>query len=195
MAGFDYKNMGLKVLDVVVGVGAAVAGAKGGPEAAKGVMMAGNAIKSGVNEATGDGSRADRHDRADFQARDATLVRKREAAVTANDDAAVSRAELIRLGWSPERADEILSGPSEEVSLASLLGSGDGRETAPATSESPRVRPRSGQSLASAKGTRLPESEGSVVKGTEGSKVDEYEGSTTLASLGKVVSGVLGKKV
>lgn len=194
MADFDYKSIGLKALDVVVGIGSAVAGGYGGPAAAQGVQMAGGAIKEGINEATGEGerSRADKHDRADFQAR-GRVVQQPRAPVEPADDGAASRAELLRMGWTPEQADRIIAGPTSGVTLASLVG----EESPPRVEvvdvyelERPVRRVRA-QRVATTDGRRIKGGDGATVKGARPEKVDESEGSSTLASLGKVISSVV----
>jgi hypothetical protein len=106
----DWKNIGTKAIDIVAGVGGAVAGAYGGPAAASGVQQAGGAIKSLVEDGGGapKQTRSERFDRADFQAR------KKSPPVTLGD-ADTTRAELTRLGWTPEQIDTILSGPKPQA--------------------------------------------------------------------------------
>lgn len=104
----DWKNIGTKAIDIVAGVGGAVAGAYGGPAAASGVQQAGGAIKSLVEDG-GDApkqTRTERFDRADFQAR-------KKSTPTSVGDEDTTRAELARLGWTREQIDTILSGPAK----------------------------------------------------------------------------------
>jgi hypothetical protein len=185
----DYKKLGLTALDVVVGIGSAVAGGYGGPEAAKGVQMAGSAIKTGVNDFTGDGGRADKLDREDFQARSRAIEQRNKTPETEeSSDLAFSRQELIRQGWSAEKADRILAGPGEGTTVAGLFGEPGG--------DAPKEggRRNRGRTVAGAEGRRVREDEGQTTKGKRGDTVEATEGNGTFAALGKVLSGVLSNK-
>lgn len=69
MADIDFKQIGLAAKDIIIGVGAAAAGATGGPAAAEGVMKAGSGLDRILNMAGVEESRADKFDRADYAAR------------------------------------------------------------------------------------------------------------------------------
>lgn len=188
--GFDYKKLGLTALDVVVGVGSAVAGGYGGPEAAKGVQMAGSAIKSGVNNLTGDESRAEKYDRADFQARGNALELRNSPPPTEQpSDDGFAREELLRKGWSAEQAESILAGPGEGTTLASLLG----ERNESSTRETGGRRNR-GRVVGGAEGRRVPTEEGQIAQGNRGKTAESSEGSSSLAAIGKVLTGVLSNK-
>ena len=71
----DAKTIGYAAKDILIGIGTAVAGAKGGPEAAKGVSKAGDGIDRILeNVMPGDKkqTREERFDRGDFTARSKT---------------------------------------------------------------------------------------------------------------------------
>ncbi|MFO0576111.1 MAG: hypothetical protein U1A78_19080 [Polyangia bacterium] len=68
----DAKTIGYAAKDILIGIGTAVAGAKGGPEAAKGVSKAGDGIDRILeNVMPGDKkqTREERFDRGDFASR------------------------------------------------------------------------------------------------------------------------------
>lgn len=210
----DAKFIGLKALDVLTGIGAAVAGGYGGPDAAKGVMMAGGAIKDITGEATGgeERSRADRHDRADFQAREAVVAKKQEAAALSADDRASGRAELMKLGWSAEKADMILSGPRDGVTVAALTSEtpqqGQTQKTpqnqqAQQMVASNQAKPEEqngvgavlGKLLKGATATRVAEQPGKVVSGAEATNdSDAYQGTQVLSSIGTLIKGASSQK-
>src|SRR5262245_62154651 len=66
MADLDFKQIGLAAKDIILGVGTAAAGAKGGPAAAEGVGKAGSGIDRILGMAGVMETRADKFDRADF---------------------------------------------------------------------------------------------------------------------------------
>ena len=112
----DWKSMAGKGLDVVVGVASAAVGVTGGPEAAKGVQMAGGGIKGIVEEATGTGgkpSRKEQLERADFGSRE------KPKTVTAPSDEDSARTALIALGYSREEVERILEGRPQRMAAAS----------------------------------------------------------------------------
>lgn len=111
----DWKSLAAKGLDVVVGVASAAVGVTGGPEAAKGVQMAGGGIKGIVEEASGGGAgtekptRQERLDRQDFQSRDKGSVSKIDAQVQPlNSDEKSARLSLLQLGYTDAEVEEIL---------------------------------------------------------------------------------------
>lgn len=65
----DFKQIGLAAKDILFGVGAAAAGATGGPAAAEGVGKAGSGLDRILGMAGVTESRGDKFDRADFAAR------------------------------------------------------------------------------------------------------------------------------
>lgn len=203
MADLDYKGVGLKVLDVVVGVGSAVAGGYGGPEAAKGVQMAGTAIKGIANDATGDGNRADKLDREGFELRQQALVAKQQQQqqqqqtdgssvpqASAGDDPEI-RAELIRLAWSPAQADQILAGPSKGVTLASLFPANG--NTAVAQQDATSMRRVSGSTVPTAEGTKVAQTTGATVRPQTPRKTEEYESVGPMAAIGTILSSFTKK--
>lgn len=193
----DGKTIGLKALDILVGLGAAVAGGTGGPEAAKGVMMAGGAIKDLTNQATGgeETTRSERHDRADFQLRDAALAKQKQVAVA--DDRAASRAELLKLGWPEEAIDQILKGPPQQSPAPpAQTASAQGEQTAAAKTP---ADPKSamgeviGRLLKGAAGQTAKQQPGSTMSGEDGSAEDAAEGSKALSALGTVLKTAMSK--
>lgn len=194
----DGKAIGLKALDILVGIGAAVAGGTGGPEAAKGVMMAGGAIKDITNEATGgaEATRSERHDRADFQARDAAVAKQKQLAVA--DDRAASRAELLKLGWTEEAIEQILKGPPRQTSAPPAPG-----PPPPSPAKVPEtVTAEEGSALAGvvgkllkgSVGTKAQAQSGNVLVGEEGiSDADAVEGVKALSALGTVLKTFTSK--
>src|SRR3569832_859891 len=183
----DKKKIGFAALDLVTGIAAAAVGVTGGPDAAKGVMMAGNSIKTGIGGYTGEEqTRADKHDREGFQARDAVLAQKKQAALIENDDRATSKVELLRLGWSSDRADQILAGPTEGVTLAAVFApAGDSKGDAVVQQDQRRKPKGTGQTLASA--------DGSTLKATEGKTTEAVDGNAIVSVVGKIVSGAMSK--
>jgi hypothetical protein len=110
----DWKSMAGKGLDVVVGVASAAVGVTGGPEAAKGVQMAGGGIKGIVEEATGGEkpSRKERLERADFGARE------KPRTVTPPSDEENARNALIALGYSGGEVERILEGRPQRMAAS-----------------------------------------------------------------------------
>lgn len=111
----DWKSMAGKGLDVVVGVASAAVGVTGGPEAAKGVQMAGGGIKGIVEEATGNGdkpSRKERLERADFG------VREKPRTVTPASDEEKARNALMALGYSDVEVERILEGRPQRMAAS-----------------------------------------------------------------------------
>jgi hypothetical protein len=137
----DAKEIGFAAKDILIGIGTAVAGAKGGPEAAKGVGKAGDGIDRILgNVMPGDKkpTREERFDRGDFGARpQLTPPQEPPAANAATSheepprkaetpsgqnlgDAKIVLEHLKSLGWTDEKAQQILGGP-ESTSLAAVV--------------------------------------------------------------------------
>lgn len=111
----DWQSLAGKGLDVVVGVASAAVGVTGGPEAAKGVQMAGGGIKGIVEEASGKGektSRAEKLERADFG------PRERPKSVTAPSDEESARNALMALGYSAVEVERILEGRPQRIAAS-----------------------------------------------------------------------------
>jgi len=115
--GIDGKGIGLAVKDIVIGVAAAAVGAAGGGQAgASGVLKAGDGIDKIINLATGGDSRGQRFDRADYAAKpqpQATAPAPTPTAPTTPTDRDQALVHLGTVGWTPEQADKILSGPQK----------------------------------------------------------------------------------
>ena len=108
----DWKNIGTKAIDIVAGVGGAVAGAYGGPAAASGVQQAGGAIKSLVEDG-GDApkqTRTERFDRADLGTRRTPAPVVRPPAVNMDQQTKL-RSYFASLGWSGSDLERIMNGP------------------------------------------------------------------------------------
>lgn len=127
------KDMGLAIKDIVLGLGGAVAGVAGGPAAATAVAKAGSGIDRLIGESppAEKTSRGERFDRADFGARPpqqqpastkpaAPPAAKpptpppepEEEPAEPTGDADIATEYLRSVGWSAERVEGILSGPS-----------------------------------------------------------------------------------
>lgn len=154
----DWKNIGTKAIDIVAGVGGAVAGIYGGPAAASGIQNAGGAIKSLVDDGNGDKkpSRRDQHDRQDFQAR----AKPQAAAAPANPDEQVARTELAKLGYSSAQINAILAGPGQK----------EPQQTPPIAV---------GQTEKAVDGKTIAAVAASAIKGAIGVGADTYEGTNT----------------
>lgn len=192
----DAKFIGLKALDIVAGLGAAVAGGVGGPKAAEGVMMAGGAIKDLANAGGEAPSRAERHDRADFQARETVAAKKQEQQAVASDDRASGRAELVKLGWSPEEADRILNGPQRTPAASASTAQTQPQPTAqPASGDSESgTAAVLGKLLKGVMASRATEEKGTPLSGAKGvNDFDDYQGSENIGALGTVLKSVLTK--
>lgn len=180
----DAKSIGYAAKDILIGIGTAVAGAKGGPEAAKGVSKAGDGIDRILeNVMPGDKkqTREERFDRGDFASRaktaptqelpqqgttapQETAPREAPRAEQADKpppaappgerlgDAKIAMGYLKSLGWSEEKAEQILGGP-ERTSLAALATREVGGTRA-AESEGAAIRPSAGRSHPKTSGFR-----------------------------------------
>ncbi len=167
----DGKAIGLTVLDVVTGVGAAVAGVYGGPAAATGVAMAGGAIKNLATDGQGTpDSRGERFEKADFATRAKATESKRAGLIAQASDAEATKAELRGLGYSEAKIDGILAG----------------KTTGPAAVGAPIV---------ATEGKRAAEKSGQEIAAQPGAKTG-WDGTNTseLASIGKVIWGALSQK-
>lgn len=69
MGDLDFKQIGLAAKDVIIGIGAAAAGAKGGSAAAEGVLKAGSGLDRLLGMAGVAETRGEKFDRADYAAR------------------------------------------------------------------------------------------------------------------------------
>lgn len=173
MGDIDWKNVGVKAIDIVAGIGGAVAGAYGGPAAATGIQTAGGAIKSFIDDGSGEAkmSRREQHDRQDFQARTKVLP-PAQASATANPDEAIARAELAKLGYSAQQIDTIIAGPSRPGTQA----------TATAAATAPKDVPVvPGESTKAVDWKKIAEVAGTAIKGAVGTSADTYEGTNTAA--------------
>lgn len=161
----DWKNIGSKAVDIVAGVGGAVAGAYGGPAAASGVQTAGGAIKSFIDEGGGDKkqSRREQLDRQDFQARSKVVPPAQVASPTSPDEA-ITRRELAKLGYTAEQIDVIVAGPGREPT-----------QTLPGK-DVPVVQ---GESTKSVDWQKLATVAGAAIKSAVGTNAESYEGTNT----------------
>lgn len=192
----DAKFIGLRALDIVAGLGSAVAGGVGGPKAAEGVMMAGGAIKDLANAGGEAPSRAERHDRADFQSRETVAAKKQEQQVVASDDRASGRAELVKLGWSPEEADRILNGPQRTPAASASTAQNQVQPAAqPASVEADGgTATVFGKLLKGVMASRVAEEKGAPLPGAKGvNDFDDYQGSENIGALGTVVKSLVTK--
>lgn len=166
----DWKNIGTGALDVVVGIGSAVAGAYAGSAGAAGIQMAGGGIKR-LAQLEDSKSPADKFERGDFGTREKLVEQRRIYAVISADDELSSRAELQRLGYSEGEIGAILAGKQGGAGL-------DGNRAAAASPA---------QILGAA---------GSPQKGAQPQPIVGAEGENTnaLASIGKLISGALAGK-
>ena len=182
----DAKEIGFAAKDILIGIGAAVAGAKGGPEAAKGVNKAGDGIDRILgNVMPGDKkpTREERFDRGDFAARpqqappqeaappkemtspqEARTPEKVSAPAEPGQrlgDAKIAMDHLKSLGWTDDKINQLLSGP-ERTSLAAVMGKEVGG-TRVMRSEAEAIRPAPGRSLPKTDGFRQDPVEGARV--------------------------------
>lgn len=179
----DAKTIGYAAKDILIGIGTAVAGAKGGPEAAKGVSKAGDGIDRILeNVMPGDKkqqTREERFDRGDFASRAKPAPELAQQGTTAPQetapreaprtepadrpppaappgerlgDAKIATDYLRSLGWSEEKARQILAGP-ERTSLAALVTREVGGTRA-AQSEGEAIRLSAGRSHPKTSGFR-----------------------------------------
>lgn len=178
MAGIDIKGIGLAVKDVVVGVAAAAVGAAGGGQAgASGVLKAGDGIDKIVGLATGEDSRAQRFDRADFaakpnqtpQASANKAAPQQPTQPQTPTDRELALAHLASVGWNQDQASKILTGP-QQYPLAQI---------AP-----PQVD-----------GQRVEMAQGSTVKQEPGSPVALIPGDAIHPQAGTAVPLVEGRRV
>ncbi len=121
----DFKKIGLAAKDIVFGIGAAAAGAEGGPAAAEGVKKVGSVVDNliGVTPPPPEPkpSRADKFDRIDYGARPkkaaqvaatvAAPASEQDSASPVDVDAQTTVSYLIARGWSAEKVQEFLRGP------------------------------------------------------------------------------------
>ena len=159
----DWKNIGSKAVDIVAGVGGAVAGAYGGPAAASGVQTAGGAIKSFIDQGDQKQSRREQLDRQDFQAR-SKVVPAAQVASPTNPDEAITRRELAKLGYTAEQIDVIVAGPGREPT-----------QTLPGKD----LAVVQGESTKSVDWQKLATVAGAAIKSVVGTNAESYEGINT----------------
>lgn len=159
----DWKNIGGKAIDIVAGIGGAVAGIYGGPAAASGIQTAGGAVKSLVDDGSSDQkqSRREQHDRQDFQTR--KVLPPTQVAPPSNPDEAITRRELAKLGYTAQQIDVIIAGPGRPP-----------EQTAP--KDVPVVP---GESTKSVDWQKIASVAGAAIKGVAGTNADTYEGTNT----------------
>lgn len=191
----DFKQIGLAAKDIILGVGAAAAGASGGPAAAEGVGKAGNGLDRILGMAGVMESRGDKFDRADFAARPQAQQQQQAPPVTPQTppalppartiaegepapsqprdagpltgDVKITAEHLRSLGWPRDKIQQILSGP-ENTSLAALTAK-----------ETRGFRPRGakGVLVAQVDGTAVPLRTGRTLPATDGQPVPSVGGT------------------
>ena len=177
MGNIDFKQIGLAAKEVVVGIGAAAAGAYGGAPAAEGVMKAGHGIDKIVDvamPADKTQSRAEKFDRADFdnqksstvpvtpQIAAGTVTAQPQGSPPLDVDAKATADYLAARGWPPEKVQQILRGPdlTRENSLAAIVGT---------------------------------EAAGSAVPGASGNAIELHRGTAVAAVAGTAIATVRGE--
>ena len=122
----DFKRIGLAAKDIVFGIGAAAAGAEGGPAAAEGVKKVGSVVDNLIGVAPPPEpkpSRADKFDRIDYGARPkkaipvaatvAATAPEQDAAAPVDVDAQTTANYLLARGWPEDKVQAFLRGPQE----------------------------------------------------------------------------------
>lgn len=192
MGDIDFKQIGLAAKDIVIGIGAAAAGASGGAPAAEGVMKAGSGIDKIVDlavPADKKQSRAEKFDRADFDKRKpstapstsqspaGTGTALAQASPPVDVDAKATADYLAARGWPPEKVQQILRGPglTGENSLASIVG-----------------KEVDGSSVRMASGSAVELRNGTAVESVAGSPVATVPGEAQRMVAGAVVKGTTG---
>ena len=177
MGDIDFKQIGLAAKDIVIGIGAAAAGASGGAPAAEGVMKAGSGIDKIVDlavPADKKPSRAEKFDRADFDKRKPLTApatpqspagagtAQAQASPPIDVDAKATADYLAARGWPPEKVQQILRGPdmTRENSLAAIVGT---------------------------------EAAGSAVPGASGKAIELHRGTAVAAVAGTAIATVRGE--
>lgn len=138
MGDIDYKQIGLAAKDIVIGIGAAAAGASGGPAAAEGVMKAGSGIDKIVELAAPSDkkqTRGEKFDRVDYKVKKTTAPQgTQNAAINptaqapadepVDVDGKTTAEYLAARGWPPEKVAQILRGPgvNGENSVSAIVG-------------------------------------------------------------------------
>ena len=204
MADLDYKAIGMAAKDVVFGIGAAAAGASGGPAASDGVMKASSGVDKLIGMALPDDNkkqtRGDKFDRTDFRPQPSTPARgpatssgspsdnrraesagihAQEPSAEAEEgplsgDAKTTADHLRTLGWSRDKIQQILRGP-EQASLAAITS----KET-------------KGFRAVGAAGTRVPEVDGSTVPLHSGRALPVAPGQSVPTAIGTRVNEDFG---
>jgi hypothetical protein len=192
MGDIDFKQIGLAAKDIVIGIGAAAAGASGGAPAAEGVMKAGSGIDKIVDlavPADKKQSRAEKFDRADFDKRKPSTApatpqipagagtAQTHASPPVDVDAKATADYLAARGWPPEKVQQILRGPgvTGENSLASIVGKEVG-----------------GSSVRMASGSAVELKKGTAVEAVAGSPVATVPGEAQRLVAGAAVKGTTG---
>lgn len=193
MGEIDFKQIGMAAKDIVVGIGAAAAGASGGPAAAEGVMKAGSGIDKLVEVAVPADkekkqTRADKFDRSDFNngkaaapASSAPRGENTKAAQAAAEpvdvDAKATADYLAARGWPPEKVQQIIRGPGVggQTTLSSIVGKEVGGTS---------VRLASGDAVDLKKGTAIDAVAGSPVASVRGEAQTLVTGSAVKGSAG-----------
>lgn len=174
MAGIDAKGIGLAVKDIVVGIAAAAVGAAGGGQAgASGVLKAGDGIDKIVGMTTGEDSRAQRFDRADFASKPNQTPQSSsngpaasQRAQQAPSDRELALAHLASVGWGQEQANKILAGPQKHPMA----------QIAPAQVDGQRVQMTQGSAVDLEPGIPVALTSGEAVKPQAGAAVPLVEG-------------------
>lgn len=138
MGDIDYKQIGLAAKDIVIGIGAAAAGATGGPAAAEGVMKAGSGIDKIVEMAVPSDkkqTRGEKFDRADYKVKKpapsqgaqntaGNTASQAPAGEPVDVDGKTTAEYLAARGWPPEKVEQILRGPgvNGENSVGAIVG-------------------------------------------------------------------------
>lgn len=186
MGDIDYKQIGLAAKDIVIGIGAAAAGATGGPAAAEGVMKAGSGIDKIVEAAVPSDkkqTRADKFDRADFNVKKATPpaggqtapgnpTPQAPAGEPVDVDAKATADYLAARGWPPEKVQQILRGPgvNGENSVSAIVGKQvDGKPVALASASA--VELKAGTTIELKDGKPVPQVPGEAQRMVAGAAV------------------------
>lgn len=199
MGGFDFKEIGLAAKDIVVGVVTAAAGVSGGPAAAAGVSKAGGGLDRIIEMAAPSDkkqTRGEQFDRSDFSTRKlpaaaASMIKPVQAEATgvapvvelpadaqptaaATGDGKITTDYLQSLGWSLQKIEQILSGPS--TSAVDPLAAVIGREV-------------SGTRVALMDGTRISTAPARAIPKTEGTSIDKVQGARVAEEIKGANSG------
>jgi hypothetical protein len=122
----DAKEIGLAAKDVIFGIGAAVAGAEGGPAAAQGVTKAGAGLDRILAMVLPDDKKASR-----------TTTAPPAETEPLSGDAKLTADHLRELGWSQAQIEQILRGPEPPARVAETQKH-LGEKTAPPEAPEPK---------------------------------------------------------